>query len=174
MLKIPALIPQSSPETTRWLCAEFATACIAGARSGLGRSCHKPILVAFGRFWGKDISRLLSKGHDNFANVVATCRAAACRAGRAGAEREPGAVRGVTSTAAAAKIVLGDSNMPAVDDDDKPKKKIAHEIGQDLTLLSAGELTDRITLLRDEIVRLEADMARKNAVKSAADMFFKK
>jgi uncharacterized small protein (DUF1192 family) len=64
--------------------------------------------------------------------------------------------------------------MPAVDDDDKPKKKIAHEIGQDLTLLSAAELTDRITLLREEIVRLEADMARKNAVKSAADMFFKK
>ncbi|MGB7660584.1 MAG: DUF1192 family protein, partial [Pseudolabrys sp.] len=26
--------------------------------------------------------------------------------------------------------------MPAIDDDDKPKKKIAHEIGQDLTLLS--------------------------------------
>ena len=64
--------------------------------------------------------------------------------------------------------------MAAVDDDDKPKKKIAHEIGQDLTLLSAAELTERITLLRDEIVRLEADMARKNAVKSAADMFFKK
>ena len=64
--------------------------------------------------------------------------------------------------------------MAAVDDDDKPKKKIAHEIGQDLTLLSAAELTERITLLRHEIVRLEADMARKNAVKSAADMFFKK
>jgi len=64
--------------------------------------------------------------------------------------------------------------MAAVDDDDKPKKKIAHELGQDLTLLSAAEIADRITLLRDEIARLEADMARKNAVKSAADMFFKK
>jgi len=31
--------------------------------------------------------------------------------------------------------------MPAVDDEDRPKKKIVHEIGQDLTLLSAGELT---------------------------------
>jgi uncharacterized small protein (DUF1192 family) len=88
---------------------------------------------------------------------------------------DPGACRRVTSAAAAGKIALGDSNnMVAVDDDDKPKKKIAHEIGQDLTLLSAAELTERITLLRDEIVRLEADMARKNAVKSAADMFFKK
>ncbi len=38
--------------------------------------------------------------------------------------------------------------MPAVDEDEKPKKKIAHEIGQDLTLLSAAELTDRIALLR--------------------------
>jgi len=64
--------------------------------------------------------------------------------------------------------------MPAVDDDDKPKKKLAHEIGQDLTLLSAGELTDRIALLKAEIARLEADMAKKRAIKSAADTFFKK
>jgi uncharacterized small protein (DUF1192 family) len=64
--------------------------------------------------------------------------------------------------------------MPAVDDDDRPKKKIVHEIGQDLTLLSAAELAERIGLLKDEIVRLEADMARKRAVKSAADSVFKK
>jgi uncharacterized small protein (DUF1192 family) len=64
--------------------------------------------------------------------------------------------------------------MPAIDDDDKPKKKITHEIGQELTLLSAGELTDRIALLKDEIARLEADMVKKLAVKSAADTFFKK
>lgn len=64
--------------------------------------------------------------------------------------------------------------MPAVDDDDRPKKKISHEIGQDLTLLSEGELTARIGILKDEIARLEADMARKQAMKSAADNFFKK
>ncbi len=64
--------------------------------------------------------------------------------------------------------------MPAFDEDDKPKKKLVHEIGQDLTLLSAGELTERINLLKEEIARLEADMAKKQAVKSAADMFFKK
>ncbi len=64
--------------------------------------------------------------------------------------------------------------MPAVDDEDRPKKKIAHEIGQDLTLLSAGELTERIEMLKDEIARLEADMARKQAMKSAADSIFKK
>ena len=64
--------------------------------------------------------------------------------------------------------------MPAVDDDDRPKKKIVHEIGQDLTLLSAAELTERIAILSGEIARLEADMARKRAMKSAADTFFKK
>jgi uncharacterized small protein (DUF1192 family) len=64
--------------------------------------------------------------------------------------------------------------MPVPEDDDRPKKKIAHEIGQDLTLLSAPELGERIALLQEEIARLEADMARKRAVKSAADSFFKK
>ena len=64
--------------------------------------------------------------------------------------------------------------MPAVDDEDRPKKKIVHEIGQDLTLLSAGELTERIEILQGEIVRLEADMARKRAIKSAAASIFKK
>jgi len=64
--------------------------------------------------------------------------------------------------------------MPAIDDDDRPKKKIVHEIGQELALLSVGELRDRITLLKDEIARLEADITRKGASKAAADLFFKK
>ncbi|AMN40269.1 DUF1192 domain-containing protein [Rhodoplanes sp. Z2-YC6860] len=64
--------------------------------------------------------------------------------------------------------------MPATDDDDRPKKKISHEIGQDLTLLSVGELNERIALLKDEIARLEADIKGKQASKAAADLFFKK
>ncbi|HEU5274321.1 MAG TPA: DUF1192 domain-containing protein [Xanthobacteraceae bacterium] len=64
--------------------------------------------------------------------------------------------------------------MPTADDDDRPKKKIAHEIGQDLTLLSVKELTERIALLRDEIARLEADIMKKQASRSAADQFFKR
>jgi len=64
--------------------------------------------------------------------------------------------------------------MAAIDEDDRPKKKIVHEIGQDLTLLSVGELTERIALLNDEIARLEANMAAKRVSKSAADQFFKK
>jgi len=64
--------------------------------------------------------------------------------------------------------------MPAIDEDDKPKKKIAHEIGQDLTLLSIEELGARVQLLHDEIKRLEADMAQKRVSRSAADQFFKR
>ena len=41
--------------------------------------------------------------------------------------------------------------MPAIDEDDKPKKKVVHDIGQDLTLLSVEELGLRVQLLHDEI-----------------------
>jgi uncharacterized small protein (DUF1192 family) len=64
--------------------------------------------------------------------------------------------------------------MAAFDDDDRPKKKLQHEIGQDLTLISVGELNERIALLRDEIARLEADIARKQSSRASADQFFKK
>ena len=64
--------------------------------------------------------------------------------------------------------------MAAIDPDDLPKKKITHEMGQELSLLSVGELGERVALLKEEIARLEVEMKRKNASKSAADMFFKK
>ena len=64
--------------------------------------------------------------------------------------------------------------MPAIDPDDLPKKKITHEMGQDLTLLSVGELDERVSLLKEEIARLEAEMARKRASQTAANAFFKK
>jgi len=64
--------------------------------------------------------------------------------------------------------------MAAIDDDDRPKKKIAHELGQDLSLLSVEELAARVQLLHDEINRLETDMAGKRAKRAAADQFFKK
>jgi uncharacterized small protein (DUF1192 family) len=55
-----------------------------------------------------------------------------------------------------------------------PKKKIAHELGQDLSLLSVGELGERIGLLKEEIARLEAEMSKKRASQTAANTFFKK
>jgi len=60
------------------------------------------------------------------------------------------------------------------DDDDRPKKKIAHEIGQDLALLSVVELKERIALLEGEIARLESSIASKQSSRSAAETFFKK
>jgi len=62
----------------------------------------------------------------------------------------------------------------AKDDEELPKKKIAHEIGQDLYLISAEDLADRIALLKQEIARLEAAMQKAKASRSAADQFFKK
>ena len=54
-------------------------------------------------------------------------------------------------------------------DDDRPKKQPAHEIGCDLSLLSADELSLRIDMLKQEIARLEAERANKSASKSQAD-----
>jgi uncharacterized small protein (DUF1192 family) len=61
----------------------------------------------------------------------------------------------------------------AAGEEDGPRKKITHEIGQDLSLLSVGELTERIALLLAEIERLQAAAASKQASRSAADKFFK-
>jgi uncharacterized small protein (DUF1192 family) len=62
--------------------------------------------------------------------------------------------------------------MPT-EDDDRPRKKVTHEIGQDLSLLSVEELTERIALLTTEIARLEAAATKKRASKDAAKSFFK-
>jgi uncharacterized small protein (DUF1192 family) len=67
-----------------------------------------------------------------------------------------------------------ESAMAAIDDDDRPKKKVAHEIGQDLSLLSVKELDERIALLQGEIARLEANKIGKQASRQTADQFFKK
>jgi uncharacterized small protein (DUF1192 family) len=64
--------------------------------------------------------------------------------------------------------------MVATEDEDRPKKKLVHEIGQDLALLSIEELAERIALLMSEIERLEAARAKKQASRSAADQFFKR
>ena len=55
----------------------------------------------------------------------------------------------------------------------RPKKK-AHELGEDLTLLSVDELKERVLALKAEIERLEASIRSKEATRSAADTFFKR
>jgi len=61
----------------------------------------------------------------------------------------------------------------ASEDDDRPRKKITHEIGQDLSLLSVEELGERIALLNSEIERLQQAATKKRASKDAANAFFK-
>jgi uncharacterized small protein (DUF1192 family) len=61
----------------------------------------------------------------------------------------------------------------AGEDDDRPRKRTSHEIGQDLSLLSVDELGERIALLQAEIERLTQAMTKKRASKDAANSFFK-
>ncbi|MEW9614199.1 DUF1192 domain-containing protein [Shinella sp. S4-D37] len=58
-------------------------------------------------------------------------------------------------------------------EEDRPARKIAHEIGSDLSLLSVDELAARIDLLRAEIERLEAEKLKKGASRSAAENLFR-
>ncbi|MEP3436747.1 MAG: DUF1192 domain-containing protein [Hoeflea sp.] len=58
-------------------------------------------------------------------------------------------------------------------DDDRPKPRKLHEIGCDLTFLSAGELEERIAVLKEEITRLEADKRAKTSSRSVAEDLFK-
>jgi len=63
----------------------------------------------------------------------------------------------------------------AAEDDDKPRKKISHEIGQDLSLLSVGDVEDRIAMLAAEIERLKREVnklkAERDILKKAAAFF---
>jgi uncharacterized small protein (DUF1192 family) len=59
-------------------------------------------------------------------------------------------------------------------DEDKPIKKVTHEIGADLSALSADELNARIALLREEIGRIETEVAAKSSSRNTAESLFKK
>lgn len=61
----------------------------------------------------------------------------------------------------------------ATEHDDRPRKKITHEIGQDLSLLSVEELSERVMLLKAEIARLEEAATKKRASRDAANSVFK-
>ena len=61
----------------------------------------------------------------------------------------------------------------SVFDEDRPAKKTVHDIGCDLSLLSADELRARVNLLKEEISRLEREFLAKTASRSAAESLFK-
>ncbi|NPV25292.1 DUF1192 domain-containing protein [Bradyrhizobium aeschynomenes] len=61
----------------------------------------------------------------------------------------------------------------AHEDDDRPRKAVSHEVGQDLSMLSVEELTGRAALLRSEIERIEQALAKKRASRDAAASIFK-
>jgi uncharacterized small protein (DUF1192 family) len=60
-----------------------------------------------------------------------------------------------------------------MDLDDEPKKPANMVIGENLDAISVAELEHRIQALESEIVRLKAEIAKKQASRSAADAFFK-
>ncbi|MBP0437962.1 DUF1192 domain-containing protein [Tianweitania sediminis] len=59
-------------------------------------------------------------------------------------------------------------------EEESRKRLAAHEIGQDLALLSADELRSRVEMLRAEIARLEEELAAKHQTKSAAEALFRR
>lgn len=59
-------------------------------------------------------------------------------------------------------------------DEEKPVRKVSHEIGCDLSTLSADELKARIALLSEEIGRLEAEIRDKSSSRSSAEGLFRK
>ncbi len=62
----------------------------------------------------------------------------------------------------------------AIFDEDVPRKKLAHEIGEDLSKLSLDELAARVAVLKAEIERLEAAAEAKRASAAVASSFFKR
>jgi uncharacterized small protein (DUF1192 family) len=59
-------------------------------------------------------------------------------------------------------------------DDDRPKPKTAAHPGENLADLSVEELKARIALYREEIARLESEIAAKEMHMKAAEAFFRR
>jgi len=60
-----------------------------------------------------------------------------------------------------------------MDLDDAPKKPANMVIGENLDAISVAELEQRIQALDSEIIRLRAEIAKKQASRNAADAFFR-
>jgi uncharacterized small protein (DUF1192 family) len=60
-----------------------------------------------------------------------------------------------------------------MDLEDAPKKPANMVIGENLDAISVAELEQRIQALESEIIRLRAEIAKKQASRNAADAFFR-
>jgi uncharacterized small protein (DUF1192 family) len=60
-----------------------------------------------------------------------------------------------------------------MDLEDAPKKPANMVIGENLDAISVAELEQRIQSLESEIIRLRAEITKKQASRSAADAFFR-
>ena len=58
--------------------------------------------------------------------------------------------------------------------EDEPKKPASYTLGQDVSLMSAGELGEKIAQLQAEIARLEAERSARGATKNAAEALFRR
>ena len=60
-----------------------------------------------------------------------------------------------------------------MDPKDLPRPKPLLTVGEPLDTVSIAELAERVAAMQAEIIRIEAEISRKQASKSAADAFFK-
>ncbi len=60
-----------------------------------------------------------------------------------------------------------------MDPDDLPRKPPGIVIGDNLDSISVAELGRRVETLEQEIARIRAEIARKQASRNAADAFFR-
>ena len=63
--------------------------------------------------------------------------------------------------------------MSVFEDDLPTPPATTHVVGGDISHLSVDELTGRITILRAEIERLEAEREKKSAGRKAAESLFR-
>jgi uncharacterized small protein (DUF1192 family) len=57
--------------------------------------------------------------------------------------------------------------------EDLPKPKHEHVLGENLEAISLDELNLRVLVLQREIERIQTEILRKHASRTAADAFFK-
>ena len=63
--------------------------------------------------------------------------------------------------------------MGLFDENDRPKAKEAHRLGEDLDAISVDEIERRIVELKAEIARLEHEKTKKARMRGVADAVFK-